>query len=104
MKLGTATITRDEIMDFAQVWDAQPFHLSVQAAAASPLKLLSASGWHTLAVIAQLLERNGPPFTGAQSVKWVRPFFPDIEHEASLENGSVKLNDAEGNLVCEVVL
>ena len=104
MKLGTATITRDEIMDFARAWDAQPFHLSDEAAAASPLKLLSASGWHTLAVIAQLLERNGTPFTGAQSVKWVRPFFPDIDHEALLENGSVKLNDAEGNLVCEVVL
>lgn len=104
MKLGTATVTRESIMEFARDWDAQPFHLSDEAAAASPLKMLSASGWHTLALIADLLEKNGKPFTGAQSVKWMRPLFPDIEHVALLEDGSVKLNDAEGNLVCEVVL
>jgi acyl dehydratase len=104
MKLGTATVTRESIMEFARDWDAQPFHLSDEAAAASPLKMLSASGWHTLALIAQLLENNGQPFTGAQSVKWVRPLFPDIEHVALLEDGSVKLKDGQGNLVCEVVL
>ncbi|MDP4822929.1 MAG: MaoC/PaaZ C-terminal domain-containing protein [Aestuariivirgaceae bacterium] len=104
MKLGSVLVTRESIMDFARVWDAQPFHLSDEAAAASPLKKLSASGWQTLALIAELLEKNGTPFTGAQSVKWVRPLFPDMEHVALLEDASVKLNDPQGNLVCEVVL
>jgi acyl dehydratase len=104
MELGSITITREEIMDFARLWDPQPFHLSDAAAAASPLKKLSASGWHTLAILADMLERNGHPFTGAKSVKWIKPFFPDQRHMAHLDKGIVRFEDASGELVCEVVL
>lgn len=104
MELGSFSLTRDEIVRFAAKWDAQPFHLSEEAAAASPLKSLSASGWHTLSIIAGLLEKNGHPFTGAASVKWAKPLFPDLRHSARLEDGWVRLTDAQGDLVCEVQL
>ena len=104
MELGRFSTNRDEIMAFARLWDAQPFHLSDAAAAASPLKELSASGWHTLALIARLLEENGPAFQGAKAVKWLKPLLPGVEMSVRLENGSAMLVDATGATVCEVVL
>lgn len=104
MELGGFTITRDEIMGFARQWDAQPFHLSDAAAAASPLKELSASGWHTLALMARLLEESGQAFTAPKAVKWMKPLFPDIRHTAHLADGIIRLLDAEGALICEVEL
>lgn len=104
MELGRFSITRDEIMAFARLWDAQPFHLSDEAAAASPLKELSASGWHTLALIVKHLEEKGHAFQGAKAVKWLKPLLPGVAMSVRLENGSAILADATGAIVCEVVL
>jgi acyl dehydratase len=47
--LGTHTFTKESIIDFAQKYDPQPFHLDEAAAKASLFGALSASGWHTAA-------------------------------------------------------
>jgi len=52
--LGDHHVTREEIVAFAARWDPQPFHLSEELAAATPLGELVASGVHVLAVFQRL--------------------------------------------------
>jgi acyl dehydratase len=77
--LGSKTVTADEIVEFAQEFDPQPFHLSVEAGEASILGGLSASGWHSCAMFMRLYYDNllhhssseGSP--GVDFVEWRKP-------------------------------
>ncbi len=81
-ELGSHTITREEIMDFARQFDPQPFHLDEQAAKASVFGGLCASGWHTCGLAMRLMVTNflheaaslGSP--GLEDVRWLKPVFP----------------------------
>ena len=44
IEVGKHTFTREEIVEFAQKFDPQPFHLDEAAAAESPFRGLVASG------------------------------------------------------------
>ena len=46
---GAFEFTRDLIRDYAREWDPQPFHLDDEAAEASVLGGLCASGWQLCA-------------------------------------------------------
>ena len=46
-QFGSYDVTREEVIEFAQKYDPQPFHLSDEAAAETHFGSLSASGWHT---------------------------------------------------------
>lgn len=48
-RFGNYAVTREEVIEFAQKYDPQPFHLSDEAAAQTHFGRLSASGWHTCA-------------------------------------------------------
>ena len=48
-------LTEENVMAFAREWDPLPFHIDHQAAAASAIGELFASGAHTLAVAIKLL-------------------------------------------------
>ncbi len=82
-ELGSVRPTREQILDFAGQFDPQPFHLDEAAAKASVFGGLCASGWHTCAMAMRLMVDNflneaaslGSP--GLESVKWLRPVFPD---------------------------
>ncbi|RZM19603.1 MAG: acyl dehydratase, partial [Sphingomonas sp.] len=52
---GSYAVTREEVMDFAAKYDPQPFHLSDEAAAQTHFGRLSASGWHTCAMVMAML-------------------------------------------------
>jgi acyl dehydratase len=90
-QLGTVTPTREEIIDFAQKFDPQPFHLSEEGGKASLFGGLSASGWHTCSMAMGLMVRNfllnssslGSP--GLENIKWLKPVHPGdtlrLEHE-----------------------
>jgi acyl dehydratase len=54
---GAFTLTREEIIGFAERYDPQPFHLDDAAAAASYFGALCASGIHTQAVALGLAIR-----------------------------------------------
>ena len=56
---GTYKVTADEIKEFGQKYDPQPFHLDEAAGEGSFFKGLAASGWLTAA--RRLLPRPGPP-------------------------------------------
>ncbi|MGI8924865.1 MAG: MaoC family dehydratase [Fimbriimonadales bacterium] len=79
---GSATISKEEIIEFAERFDPQPFHLDEECAKASIFGQLVASGWHT-AALAMRLRVTGPlrlaggwVGLGVESLKWPRPVLP----------------------------
>ncbi|WP_233829140.1 MaoC family dehydratase [Paraburkholderia sp. ZP32-5] len=78
-QVGKHTFTREEIVEFAQKFDPQLFHLDEAAAAESPFRGLVASGWHTCSVMMGMLVRNlladstsmGSP--GIDEIRWLKP-------------------------------
>lgn len=83
IELGSLTVDRAEVIDFASKYDPQPFHLDDEAAARSMFGRLAASGWHTCAMVMGLMARNflqessslGSP--GLEKLKWLKPVYPD---------------------------
>ena len=80
---GRYEVTRDEVLDFAQRWDPQPFHLSDEAAAATHFGRLSASGWHTAAMtmamtVAEEDRHEGGTLgaIGIDALRWLKPVHP----------------------------
>ncbi len=75
------TVTREDIVRFAAEFDPQPFHLSEEAAQKSLFKKLSASGWHTCAMVmrmtcdAYLLDSTSLGSPGVENLKWTRPVY-----------------------------
>lgn len=80
--LGSRTMTREEIIDFAARWDPQPMHLDDAGGDASLLHGLAASGWHTGCILMRLFADNllagsaslGSP--GIESLRWMKPVHP----------------------------
>ena len=83
LEFGSKLVTREEIFAFASEFDPQPHHLDESAANASILKGLSASGWHTCAMMMRMLVDHlasraasmGSP--GIEEVRWMKPVRPD---------------------------
>ena len=57
-ELGSFTLTKDEIMEFANRWDPHLWHVDEEAAAASFFGGIVASGVHTFAAFTNLLTSN----------------------------------------------
>lgn len=74
-----ATLTESQIIDFAMMWDPQPFHVSVPDAEASMFGGIIASGFHTLTLTFRLIWQAGPHHhtnvggTGMDAIRWPRP-------------------------------
>jgi acyl dehydratase len=81
-EFGGRTVTREEILDFAEQYDPQPFHLDEDAAAESQFGGLIASGWHTASVCMRMLVDNhlsesaSAGARGVRELKWIRPVRP----------------------------
>lgn len=80
---GSYQVTREEVMDFARRYDPQPFHLSDEAAAQTHFGRLSASGWHTCAMVMSMLVENlkknrqaGLGSPGVDELRWLKPVYP----------------------------
>lgn len=79
---GSTIVDREAILDFAGRFDPQPFHLDEQAANASLLGGLSASGWHSCAIAMRLMcdgyllrsTSQGSP--GIDELRWLKPVRP----------------------------
>ena len=79
---GAYEVTESEIIEFAQKYDPQYFHLDADAAKESLFGGLCASGWHTCAMTMAMLVENmdktgrslGSP--GIDSLKWRHPVYP----------------------------
>ncbi|MBX9795446.1 MaoC family dehydratase [Sphingomonas sp.] len=82
-RFGSYQVTREEVIEFAGKYDPQPFHLSDEAAAQTYFGRLSASGWHTCAMMMAMLVENmkshqqaslGSP--GQDELRWLQPVYP----------------------------
>jgi acyl dehydratase len=80
---GRYQVTRDEVIEFASKYDPQPFHLSDEAAAETYFGRLSASGWHTAAMMMRMLVDNmsdiqqaGLGSPGLDELRWLKPVYP----------------------------
>ena len=79
---GGITVSEAAILDFALAYDPQPFHLDVQAAAASPYGGLIASGFQTLALgfrafhDANVINACSMGSPGMDELRWLRPVRP----------------------------
>lgn len=92
LDLGTHDITAEEIIEFAEQFDPAPFHLSHEGGRASMLGELSASGWHTCAILMRmlcdsfLLETASQGAPGVETCSWLAPVHPGdtLRGEASV--------------------
>ncbi len=80
---GGYQVTREEVIDFARKYDPQPFHLSDEAAAQTHFGRISASGWHTCAMVMRMMVDNiterkqaGLGSPGLDELRWLRPVYP----------------------------
>jgi acyl dehydratase len=81
-ELGAIDVTEHEIVEFAERYDPQPFHIDPVAARDGPFGGLVASGWHTTALFMGLFVRGilldsasmGSP--GIESLRWTAPVRP----------------------------
>ena len=80
--LGSTSVSAEEIVDFAQQFDPQPFHVDEAEGRRSIFGNLCASGWHTCALAMKLTVDNflsesssmGSP--GLESLRWLKPVYP----------------------------
>lgn len=83
-RFGAYRVTREAVIAFAQQYDPQPFHLSDEAAAKTHFGRLSASGWHTCAMMMAMVAENmrdkqqaGLGSPGLEDLRWAKPVYPE---------------------------
>ena len=79
--IGTAKVTAEEIKEFGQKYDPQPFHLDEAAGEGSFFKGLAASGWLTAAIVMRLRVESIKVFggmigAGVEEMRWTEPVRP----------------------------
>lgn len=90
---GIISFDEDEIIEFARLFDPQPFHVDREAAAASYYGGIIASGWHTFARIIRTVSdytlaqgENGFIVSpGFENLLWIRPVRPGDVLTVTLE-------------------
>ena len=82
-EFGHYDVTREEVLEFAQKYDPQPFHLSDEAAARTHFGRIAASGWHTAAMTMRTIvdamakqPQAGLGSPGIDNLRWLRPVYP----------------------------
>ena len=79
---GSVLVKEEEIIEFAEEFDPQPFHLDKNRAKQSAFGGLVASGWHTASLTMRLIVDNylsavsseGSP--GVDELRWLAPVRP----------------------------
>jgi acyl dehydratase len=79
---GRYEVTKEEVVEFARAFDAQPQHLDEDAGRRSILGGLAASGWHVCAMTMRmlcdglLLKAAGRGGVGTDECRWMKPVRP----------------------------
>lgn len=80
--LGSHVVTKEEILEFAEKWDWQRFHVDTGNSCENPFGELIASGWHTTSIFMRLyvgaiLENSwGAGSPGVDELRWTEPVRP----------------------------
>lgn len=118
-KMGHYTVTEEEILEFANKYDPQPFHIDHEAARESMFGGIIASGWHIASICMRLYvdailnkaASLGSP--GVDELRWKRPLRPgdtvtgtfkitelkDFRKGVGIATGKVKLFNQDEKLV-----
>lgn len=81
-EFGEYHVTKEEIIEFAQKYDPQPFHVDEAAAKDSIFGELVASGWHTAAICMRIRhDRPGKDLASLAGIRvnelhWRKPVKP----------------------------
>lgn len=80
-EFGERTVTKEEIIEFAEKYDPQPFHTDEDAAEETMFDGLAASGWHTAAVcmrmfVEHMIDDASQGARGVDELRWIRPVRP----------------------------
>ena len=79
---GPRLVSREEIIAFAAEFDPQPMHMDEEAARATMLGGLAASGWHTCCMMMRMvadgfiLNSSSMGAPGIDEVRWLAPLRP----------------------------
>lgn len=82
IELGEVEVTQPDIIEFAERYDPQLFHVDPDAAVTSPFGGLIASGWHTCAMYMRLLcdgmilDSSSQGSSGMEELRWLAPVRP----------------------------
>ncbi len=93
---GGTTVSESQILDFAQRFDPQYFHLDVPRAAQSPYGGLIASGFHTMALSFRLFidtginRQSGLGGPGIDELRWLMPVRPGDTLSCLVETVAVR--------------
>ncbi len=86
-------VTAEEIKEFAESYDPQPFHLDEAAGESSFFQGLAASGWLTAAIVMRLRVESihiagGMIGAGVEEIRWTQPVRPgdSLRTEAEILN------------------
>ena len=81
-EFGDATVTEEEILEFAHRFDPQPIHADLAYAAGGPFHGLIASGWHTAGIFMRLFADHylskvaSLASPGVDELRWPHPVRP----------------------------
>lgn len=81
-KFGPRTVTREEIVAFAAEFDPQPMHMDEEAARATLLGGLGASGFHTIGIMMRMMidgflfNSTSMGANAVDDVRWLAPVRP----------------------------
>ena len=80
---GPRRLPRDQMIEFAREFDPQPMHLDEEAAKATMMGGLCASGWYVCCIMMRMcadsfvLDSSSMGAPGVDEVKWLLPIRPD---------------------------
>ncbi|WP_255151294.1 MaoC family dehydratase [Halorarius halobius] len=81
-EFGSYEVTKEEVVEFAEQYDPQPFHVDEEKAEESLFGGLIASGWHTAAMTMRMLVENvmndskASGAVGVDELRWKQPVRP----------------------------
>ena len=86
----SARVSAEEIKEFGQKYDPQPFHLDEAAGEGSFFKGLAASGWLTAAIVMRLRVQSVKVFggmigAGVEEMRWTEPVRPNDTIRTEIE-------------------
>jgi acyl dehydratase len=102
----TCVVPGKDIIEFAEKFDPQKFHLNAKAAERSIFKGLVASGWHTAAITMRLFVRTlnfaeGAIGLGVDELRWPNAVRPD--DVLRVETEIVDLRESKSKPKCGII-
>lgn len=81
-EFGSATVSEEEILEFAARFDPQPIHIDPEYAKTGPFEGLIASGWHTASLFMRMFADHylskvaSLASPGIDELRWTAPVRP----------------------------